>query len=231
MTEKDFIAFARDVLKFEFKDTSLLVTALTHRSWVNEARRARGLEHNERLEFLGDAVLELVSTEFLFERYDEQEGIMTNWRSALVRTESIGAAADKLNVFDNMRMSRGERNSTERARLQMLANAYEAIVGAIYTDQGYTPAKKFITDTVLVTLDEILETGSWQDAKSRLQELAQAEENFTPTYKVLQEAGPDHDKTFTVGVYVGSDLRGKGSGTSKQHAQQSAAEDALSAYN
>ena len=229
--QKDYVSFAKNTLGVVFKDISLLQTALTHRSWINEARRSKGLEHNERLEFLGDAVLELVTTEFLYNNYDEAEGIMTNWRSALVRTESIGEAAEKLGFFSMMRMSRGEKSASARARQQMLANAYEAVVGAIYCDQGYDVAQKFIQNTVLVTLDGILKTGSWQDAKSRLQELSQAKEGQTPTYKVLSESGPDHDKTFTVGVFIGDDLRGQGNGPSKQTAQQAAADKALEQYS
>lgn len=231
MTNDEYAAFAKDTLGLQFNDLNILITALTHRSWVNEARKSRGIEHNERLEFLGDAVLELVTTEFLYDRYDEQEGIMTNWRSALVRTESIGAAAKKLGFFKVMHMSRGEKSASDRAKLQMLANAYEAVVGAIYLDQGYDAAKKFITDSVLVTLDEILKTGSWQDAKSRLQELSQAKDGATPTYKVIKDEGPDHDKIFTVGVFVKGTKLGEGKGPSKQTAQQAAAEEALQTYD
>lgn len=228
--KRDYQKFARDVLQIQFNDTGLLVTAMTHRSWLNETRRKQGLEHNERLEFLGDAVLELVTTEYLFRNFDEAEGIMTNWRSALVRTESIGHAAREMGFFEMMRMSRGERSAAERAKLQMMANAYEAVVGAIYLDKGYSTAQEFIRRTVLTTLDEILRTGSWQDPKSRLQELAQAAEGATPIYKVLEEVGPDHDKTFTVGAFVNSQLKGEGSGPSKQSAQQAAAEQALDEY-
>lgn len=231
MTQVDYIKFAKETLGVEFKDIQTLVTALTHRSWVNEARKSRGIEHNERLEFLGDAVLELVTTEFLYEHYDEAEGIMTNWRSALVRTESIGAAAQKLGFFKVMHMSRGEKTASDRAKLQMLANAYEAVVGAIYLDQGYDAAKDFIAKTVLVTLDDILKNGTWQDAKSRLQELSQAKDSATPTYKVIKDEGPDHDKIFTVGVYVKNNELGQGKGPSKQTAQQAAAEEALKTYD
>lgn len=231
MSQKDYTGFATDKLGHEFKDQSLLITALTHRSWVNESRRQRGIDHNERLEFLGDAVLELVTTEYLFKSYpDQPEGILTNWRSALVRTESIGDAAGRIGTFDMMRLSRGEKSALDRAKQQMLANAYEAIVGALYLDGGYEAAKQFIDRTVLTTLDEILRTGSWQDAKSHLQELSQAKEGHTPTYKVLDEHGPDHDKIFTVGVYIGNNKRGEGKGPSKQSAQQEAAEKALEHY-
>lgn len=228
MTQKDFETFAATKLKVKFKDISLLEQALTHRSWLNEQRRIQGLENNERLEFLGDAVLELVCTDYLYRNYKEPEGILTNWRSALVRTESIGAAAEKLGLYELIKMSRGERKSeSDRAKLQMLANAFEAVIGAIYLDQGYEQAEEFVTEHILTTLPAILETGSWQDAKSHLQELVQAKESLTPTYKVLTEEGPDHDKTFTMGVMVGGKLRGKGVGPSKQAAQQAAAETAL----
>ncbi len=224
----DLVLFAKETLGLAFDDISLFEKALTHRSWLNEHRKQRGLEHNERLEFLGDAVLELVTTDFLFEKYPEQqEGILTNWRAALVRTESIGAAAEKLGLWEEMHMSRGEKRGGPRARMQILANAFEAVTGAIYLDQGYEAAKKFITDHILTTLDSILESGSWQDAKSSYQEIIQAEESFTPTYKVLNEEGPDHDKHFTVGVFVNGEKRAEGSGASKQLAQQAAAQKAL----
>lgn len=221
--------FATTNLGITFNDIQLLVLAFTHRSYVNEHRKT-AKEHNERLEFLGDAVLELVVTEFLYSNYEEPEGILTNWRSSLVRTESISAAADKAGFEPMLRLSRGERKGTERARAQILANSYEAVVGAIYLDQGYEVAKKFIAETILITFDQILATGSWMDAKSRLQEVAQNKENTTPVYKVLSEEGPDHDKIFTIGVYIGKDLRGKGSGPSKQIGQQKAAQIALDKY-
>src|ERR1700722_10380826 len=167
-------AFARDVLGVEFKNLELLVTAFTHRSYVNEHRKTVH-EHNERLEFLGDAVLELVTTEYLFENFNEPEGILTNWRSALVRTESIGAAATKLGFEPLLRLSRGEKQGTERARAQILANSFEAVIGALYLDQGYKVASKFITEKLLITFKEILATGSWMDPKSHLQEIVQSQ--------------------------------------------------------
>ncbi len=223
---KKYIDFARDTLGLTFKDVQLLMTAFTHRSYVNEHKKSVK-EHNERLEFLGDAVLELVVTDFLFDNHDEQEGVLTNWRSALVRTESIGAAAHKLGFEEMLRLSKGEKRGSERARLQILANSYEAVVGAIYLDQGYEAAEKFITNSVIKTFDNILETGSWLDPKSKYQEVVQSDEGFTPQYKVLSEEGPDHDKVFTVGVFVNDDLRAKGTGPSKQNAQVTAAEKAL----
>ncbi len=230
MDKAIYINFAKDNLGIEFKDIELLITAFTHRSYVNEHRKTTKI-HNERLEFLGDAVLELVVTEFLYQNYQDPEGILTNWRSALVRTESISAAASSQNFGPLLRLSRGEKHGTERARAQILANSYEAVIGAIYLDQGYKVAEEFIKKTLLVTFDGILQSGSWMDPKSNLQEIAQSREGFTPVYQVLEEDGPDHDKTFVIGVFVGENLRGKGTGPSKQSAQQQAAQDALKFYN
>ncbi len=221
--------FATEALGVTFKDINLLLTAFTHRSYVNEHKKT-AQEHNERLEFLGDAVLELVSTEYLYATYSEPEGILTNWRSALVRTESIGAAAARYGFEPYLRLSRGEKRGTNRARAQILANAYEAVVGAIYLDQGYKAAREFIQMTLLTTFATILQTGSWQDPKSQLQEIVQSKDGFTPIYKVISEEGPDHDKVFTVGVYVDSNLKGQGTGPSKQAAQVAAAEIALKSY-
>ena len=223
-------AFAQQKLGVTFNDIDLLVTAFTHRSYVNEHRKT-AKEHNERLEFLGDAVLELVSTEYLYCNYDDPEGILTNWRSSLVRTESIGAAAARNEFEPLLRLSRGERRGTDRARAQILANSYEAVVGALYLDQGYDAAKDFITKTLLITFDDILKTGSWMDPKSHLQEIVQSKEGHTPVYKVLSEEGPDHDKIFSVGVFVNGELKGQGSGPSKQTGQVAAAEAALKSYS
>ncbi len=221
--------YARETFGFEFDNPELILTAFTHRSYVNEHKKSTR-EHNERLEFLGDAVLELVVTEYLFANYAEPEGILTNWRSALVRTESIGAASARLGYEAMLRLSRGEKQGSERARQQILANTFEAVIGAVYLDKGYEAAKKVIHDHILSTFEEILETGSWRDPKSRLQEVAQSIDGMTPSYKVLAEEGPDHDKIFTLGVYVGAKLLGKGSGSSKQNAQQKAAQAALKTY-
>lgn len=221
--------FAEEKLGVTFNNIELLVTALTHRSYVNEHKRSTK-EHNERLEFLGDAVLELVVTDYLFSNYEEPEGILTSWRAALVRTESIGEAGEKLGYEELLRLSRGEKQGSPRARQQIMANAFEAITGAIYLDQGYDAAQKFIAVNILSKLDQILKSGSWRDPKSYLQEAAQRVDGHTPVYKVLEEEGPDHDKTFTLGVYVGPKLMGKGSGPSKQVAQQIAAKEALKKY-
>jgi len=225
-----YTAFADSKLHTTFNDINLLITAFTHRSYLNEHKKTVA-EHNERLEFLGDAVLELVVTEYLYSNYSDPEGILTNWRSALVRTESIGAAATKYDFEPLLRLSRGEKRGTDRARAQILANSFEAVVGALYIDQGYAKAKEFITEAILSTFAEILKTGSWMDPKSHLQEVVQSQDGFTPVYKVMAEDGPDHDKTFTVGVFVNNELRGQGTGPSKQAGQQKAAEAALVYYH
>ncbi len=221
--------FAREKLGFEFKNIQLLITALTHRSYVNEHKKSTH-EHNERLEFLGDAVLELVVTDYLFNNFNESEGILTSWRAALVRTESIGAAGIELGYEPLVRMSRGEKHGSERARRQILANAFEAVTGAIYLERGYDDASDFIHKHIIIKLDSILKSGSWRDAKSHLQEVSQRIDNLTPQYRVLSEVGPDHDKVFNLGVYVGDKLMGEGSGPNKQIAQQKAAKNALDEY-
>jgi ribonuclease-3 len=213
----------------EFENLELLIQAFTHRSYLNEHRKT-ATEHNERLEFLGDAVLELVVTEYLYGNYSEPEGVLTNWRSALVRTESISAVAAQLGFEPLLRLSRGERRGSERARQQILANCYESVVGALYLEKGYKAAKTFIEKSLLPMFKDILQSGSWLDPKSRLQELVQNREGFTPQYKVLEEEGPDHDKKFTVGIFVNEEKRGEGEGASKQSAQVMAATQALKHY-
>jgi ribonuclease-3 len=222
-------AFAKETLGYEFKNIDLLVTAFTHRSYVNEHRKSVN-EHNERLEFLGDAVLELVVTDYLFNNHSEPEGILTSWRAALVRTESIGEAGVKIGYEPLIRMSRGEKQGGERSRLQILANAFEALIGAIYLERGYADAETFINDHIVSKLEAILDSGSWRDPKSHLQEVMQRKDNVTPRYVVLEEVGPDHDKIFTLGVYSGDRLISKGTGPSKQSAQQEAAKGALLVY-
>ena len=220
--------FAKEKLGFEFNDINLLVTALTHRSYVNEHKKVH--DHNERLEFLGDAVLELVSSDFLYRNFNYPEGVMTALRAALVRTESIGDAGKELGYEPLVRLSRGEKNGSERAHDVILADCFEAVIGAIYLDQGYEAAKEFITQHILVKIDLILEEGSWRDPKSYVQELAQKFDGITPVYRTLKEEGPDHDKTFTVGLYVGESLKGIGTGHSKQEAQTVAAREGVKAY-
>ncbi|MBO7560522.1 ribonuclease III, partial [Candidatus Saccharibacteria bacterium] len=197
-------------------------------SYVNEHKTAH--EHNERLEFLGDAVLELVSSDFLYRNYDYPEGVMTALRAALVRTESIGDAGRKLGYEPLVRLSRGEKQGSERAHDVILADCFEAVIGAIYLDQGYETAKEFISKHILVKIDEILEEGSWRDPKSYVQELAQKIDGVTPVYRTLKEEGPDHDKSFTVGIYVGNELKGIGTGHSKQEAQTEAARQGVKKY-
>lgn len=223
--------FAKTVLEVTFDNIHLLVRAFTHRSYLNEHKKTVD-EHNERLEFLGDAVLELVVTDYLYSNFTDPEGILTNWRSSLVRTESISAAAIREGFSSLLRLSRGERKTgSERAREQILANAYEAVIGALYLDQGYKAAEAFITRSLLSTFKDILQSGSWMDPKSHLQEVVQSLESFTPEYRVLNEDGPDHEKTFRVGVYVGGVCKGEGVGPSKQAAQVAAAQAALLTYN
>jgi ribonuclease-3 len=225
----EYREFARQKLGFEFNDIQLLITALTHRSYMNEHKKTVK-EHNERLEFLGDAVLEMATSDFLYRNYMQAEGIMTSWRAALVRTESIAAAGERLGYESLIRLSKGERQGLERAHQVIMADCFEAVVGAVYLDQGYRAAEKVIYDNILVMMDEIIENESWRDAKSHLQELAQRNEGVTPVYRVLKEEGPDHDKRFTVGVYVMNKLKGTGSGSSKQTAQVEAAAEALKTY-
>lgn len=220
--------FAKEKLGFEFNDINLLVTALTHRSYVNEHKLVH--EHNERLEFLGDAVLELVSSDFLYRTYDKPEGIMTALRAALVRTESIGDAGKELGYEPLVRLSRGEQNGSDRAHDVILADCFEAVIGAIYLDQGYDAARDFIAKHILVKIDAILEEETWRDPKSYVQELAQRIDGCTPVYSTLKEEGPDHDKIFTVGIYVGDKIMGTGTGHSKQEAQTEAAREGVKAY-
>ena len=221
--------FAKKQLGFDFRDINLLITALTHRSYVNE-HKATVTEHNERLEFLGDAVLELVTSDFLFKNYDQPEGIMTSWRAALVNTEANAAAGERLGYAPLVRLSRGEKNGSERAHHVIMADCYEAIIGAIYLDQGYKTAEKFIHDNSLTQIDEVLETESWRDPKSYLQELVQRIDGTTPIYQVMKEEGPDHDKTFTLGVIINGHLKATGIGHSKQEAQVKAAGEAIRKY-
>ena len=223
-----YAEFAKEKLGFDFHDIQLLVTALTHRSYVNEHKSAH--EHNERLEFLGDAVLELVSSDFLYRNFDYPEGVMTALRAALVRTESIGAAGHELGYEPLVRLSKGEKQGSERAHDVIMADCFEAVIGAIYLDQRYEAAKDFIAKHILVKIDEILEEGSWRDPKSYVQELAQKIDGVTPVYRTLKEEGPDHDKRFTVGIYVGDELKGTGEGHSKQEAQTEAAREGVKKY-
>ena len=212
-----------------FKDKELLKAAFTHRSYLNENRKTK-LEHNERLEFLGDAVLELIVTEFLFAKYPTKpEGELTAFRSALVNANTLSDLAMKMGLGDYLLLSRGESKDTGRARQWILANTFEAIVGAMFLDQGYEVAKKFIERVLLPMTDDIVSNKHWLDAKSHFQEKAQEIASITPSYKTVSEIGPDHDKKFIVGVYLGSEKVAEGEGQSKQDAEQKAAEAGLKA--
>ncbi len=209
---------------FEAKD--LLTTALTHRSYLNE-NPSWPHDHNERLEFLGDAVLELVVTEYLYKTYPNPEGELTNWRAALVNSVMLAKISTKIDLNKYLLLSRGEAKDTGRARQYILANALEALIGAMHLDRGYDAATKFIHEFILPELPAILESKGYRDSKSHFQEEAQERLGITPNYEVIEEWGPDHAKQFKIGAYLGKDLVGQGSGPSKQEAQQSAAEDAL----
>ena len=212
-----------------FKDKTLLKQAFMHRSYLNENKNS-GLAHNERLEFLGDAVLELVATDFLFKRYPEKnEGELTSYRAALVNTQSLSKASTELGVNDYLLLSKGEAKDTGRARLIILADAMEAIIGAIYLDRGYLSAKTFIEKNIFEFMDinEIISKKLWMDSKSNFQEKAQEKTGFTPSYKTVKETGPDHSKHFFVGVFIGDRQVAIGEGESKQEAEQDAAEKAL----
>ena len=216
-------------LGVEFQNLDLLQQALTHRSYLNEHRDYK-LAHNERLEFLGDAVLELVVTKHLYNNYPDPEGDLTNWRAALVNGEMLAKVSKKIGVEEFLLMSKGESKDTGKARTYLLANAFESITGAIYIDQGengFAEAEKFIMKNIISELPEILEKKLYMDPKSRFQEVAQEKESITPSYRVIEEAGPDHDKKFIIGVYLGEKMIATGEGFSKQEAQRNAAEKGL----
>lgn len=213
-------------LNLTFKNLALLEEALTHRSYLNENKDAKA--HNERLEFLGDAVLELAVTRFLFDRFpDKPEGDLTAYRAALVNTVSLAESAEAVGLNDMLRLSKGESKDTGRARQIILANTLEALIGAIYLDQGYDAAERFIGEQLYGKIDPVIAERTWQDAKSRFQELAQERRGITPQYRTTNEEGPDHDKRFTVGVFLGSEEVAQGVGKSKQEAEQAAARAAL----
>ena len=224
--EKNFSTL-EDKIGIHFKNPDYLVQALVHRSFLNE-NRTFPLAHNERLEFLGDAVLELIVTEFLFQNYLNPEGELTNWRAALVNANMCATVAQDIGLEPYLFLSHGEsKDANTKARGYILANALEAVIGAIYLDQGVEMVKQFITRWILTKLPEVLELGLWMDPKSRFQEASQEIVGVTPTYRVLKEEGPDHEKNFVVGVYLGKEKIGEGFGTSKQEAQTDAAEAAL----
>ncbi len=227
---KDFAKFEKK-LDVVFNNKDLIKQAVVHRSYLNEHPEFK-LDQNERLEFLGDAVLELIVTEYLYKNFPNPEGELTNWRASLVNSNMLSEIAKELDVEDYLYLSKGEAKDTEsKARQYILANAMEAIIGAIYLDKDYDAAKKFITEKIIVKLPYILEHKLYQDPKSRFQELAQEKEGVTPTYKVLEESGPDHAKHFVVGVFLRKDLVAKGEGSSKQEAQVEAAHQGLHIKN
>lgn len=213
-------------LGIKFKDISLLQTALTHRSYLNEHREES--EHNERLEFLGDAVLELITSDYLFSTYpDRAEGDLTSFRSAIVRTESLAEASRELNYGNYLRMARGEEESGGQEKDYLLANTFEAVLGAIYVDQGYEKCKELVHRILIPKVKDIVENRLDIDGKTKIQEVAQARYQITPTYEIIKEEGPDHDKVFTVAVMLEDKVIGKGEGSSKQKAEEAAAQDGL----
>jgi ribonuclease-3 len=214
------------VCGIKMQNPDLFIEAMTHRSYLNEHKN-HNHSHNERLEFLGDAVLELVVTDYLFQNFNNPEGEMTAWRAALVNGEMLARVAREIGIEDFLMMSKGESKDTGKARNYLLANAIEAIIGAIYLDSGYDAAKDFITKNILSHMDEVLEKKLYLDPKSYFQEKAQEYTNTTPHYKLVSESGPDHDRTFTVGVYLNDEAVAQGSGRSKQDAQREAAKKAL----
>lgn len=214
------------ILGLKINNPDVYISAFTHRSYLNE-NRSFTLPHNERLEFLGDAVLELIATEFLYTNYPHSEGELTNFRSALVNYRMLSEIAKRLNFGKFLLMSKGEAKDTGRARQVILANAIEAVIGAIYLDAGYKVAQEFITREILVELTSIIEGGTYLDPKSKLQELVQEKRGVTPTYGVVSESGPDHNKLFVVAAFVNDTEIGRGTGPSKQEAEIAAAENAL----
>lgn len=226
MALKDFSLLEKK-LGVKFKNKDLLIQAFCHRSYLNEDPNFY-LKHNERLEFLGDAVLELVITEYLYKKYtDKPEGELTNWRAALVNAKILGNISQSLGFNDFLLLSRGEAKETGKSRLYILANTFESFIGAMYLDSGYGKCKDFIENNLAKELPLIIQEGSFKDAKSLFQEKAQEKDSTTPSYKVLKELGPDHAKTFTIGVYLNTRLIAKGEGLSKQEAEEQAAKNAL----
>jgi ribonuclease-3 len=223
---KDFSKLEKE-LKLEFKDKDLLTQAFCHRSYLNENSNF-SLEHNERLEFLGDAVLELVVTQSLYLEYPKtSEGELTAWRAALVNADTLAQTARELDFNDYLLLSRGEAKDAGKARSFILANAFEAFIGSLYLDQGYEACQTFIKESLMVKLPEIISQGLFKDSKSHFQEQAQEKVAVTPTYKVLKESGPDHAKYFQIGVFLGQEMVATGEGSSKQEAEEQAAEHAL----
>lgn len=223
--ETDLSKFEKSI-EIAFNDKKILETVFTHRSYLNE-HKTLSIEHNERLEFLGDAVLELAVTQYLYNKYDRPEGEMTNWRSALVKGESLSVEAKRLGMDDYIKTSRGEAKNTGKARDLILANAFEALIGGIYLDQGFEKASEFIIKNIVYKIDDIISNQTYYDAKSKFQEKSQERFGITPTYDSVSETGPDHNKVFLVAVYLGKKKIAEGEGSSKQRAQLDAAANAL----
>lgn len=227
---EEYRKFGKEKLGADFKDIGLLITALTHRSYVNEHRKIK-VEHNERLEFLGDAILEMVVTDYIFRKFHQDEGVMTAWRSALVRTESNADAGEKLGYEPLIRLSHGEKDGiVSRARMSIIADCYEAIIGALYIDQGYDFIVNFINKHTIYKLKGIIEDESWRDPKSYFQELAQHFDGVVPRYHTVKVDGPDHDRIYTMALFVGDHKVGEATGRSKQQAQVELAEKGVKMY-
>jgi ribonuclease III len=217
----------QEIIGYNFIQIELLEQAFVHRSYVNENPKLK-FGHNERLEFLGDAVLELVATNYLYAKFPHKdEGDLTAYRAALVNAVLMGGIARDIGMNEYISLSKGESRDTGKARLYILADTFEAVIGAVYLDGGYEPAKDFIHSSILVHTDEVIRKGLFKDAKSMVQEKAQEESGVTPAYRVLKEIGPDHDKRFTIGIYFGDNLIAEGNGKSKQEGEQTAAQAAL----
>ena len=227
---KDFSIFEKKI-GLSFKNKDILMQAFAHRSYLNENPNFK-LDHNERLEFLGDAVMELIVTEHLYKEYPEKsEGELTNWRAALVNAKMLTSVAEEIGFNEFLLLSKGESKEGGKARAYILANTFEALLGAIYLDLGYNATDEFIKKYLMVKLDKIIKTGSYKDTKSRFQEEAQDKKGITPSYKVIKETGPDHNKNFVVGVFLGEEQIAEGEGSSKQEAEESAAKEGLKVKN
>ncbi len=222
----------KDLSKFEqknklyFKNKDILKSIFIHRSYLNEHTDIK-IDHNERLEFLGDAVLELIVTDYLYRNFNNPEGELTNWRSALVKGQMLSNLASEIEIDDYLYLSHGEQKSTGKARQIILANAFEALIGGIYLDRGYDEAKKFVFKHLIIKLPDIIKNKTYLDAKSNLQELSQEKFSITPSYILIEESGPDHNKVFEIGVLIGEKQLGVGRGSSKQEAEQAAAKSAI----
>jgi ribonuclease-3 len=227
---KDFSIFEKKI-GLNFKNKDLLTQAFTHRSYLNENSDFK-LDHNERLEFLGDAVMELIVTEHLYKEHPEKsEGELTNWRAALVNAKMLTSVAEEIGFNEFLLLSKGEAKEEGKARAYILANTFEALLGSIYLDLGYKAVDEFLQKYLMIKLAEVIKTGAYKDSKSKFQEEAQDKKGITPSYKVLKETGPDHNKKFVVGVFLGEELVAEGSGSSKQEAEEESAKLALNIKN